>query len=470
MDTALTNLLLAVFLLAANGFFVAAEFALVKAKPFRIESAADAGSRAARLTVHIQKQIEPYLAACQLGITMASLGLGWVGEPTVAALLEPVLEPLGLSDAALHTIAFLVGFLVFSSLHIVVGEQVPKTMAIRKAEAMSIGIAYPLQVSYWLFFPLTWLLNKASASILRLFKFEEATHGDVLTDTELRGLVDVSAEHGHLHIDKAEMIHNVFKFDERAVSRVMIPRIETGVLRLDAPVESNLAVMREQGHSRFPVVEGERDNLVGIVLMVDLTRALFGGEQAPWSNLSNFVRQPLVVPETLKVSRLFDVMRSERAHMACVVDEYGTFAGIVTLEDLLEEIVGEIADETDVSAQVFPVEESDGHWVAHGLASLADIERLTGFTVPDTYKANTVSGLVMRNLQRIPELGDVVEIRGYRFTVEEIKGRRVERVMIERLEDQALPIASLEAANELSEPAEPHPAVGNNTPEHGKSD
>ena len=435
MNIAVTNLALAILLLAANGFFVAAEFALVKAKTFRIENAAAAGSRAAQLTVHIQKHIEPYLAACQLGITMASLGLGWVGEPTVAALLEPVLEPLELSDATLHTVAFLVGFLVFSSLHIVVGEQVPKTLAIRKAEPMSLAIAYPLQFFYWLFFPMTWVLNKASRSILGLLGVGEATHGDVFSGVEIRNLVDVSTEHGKMHIDTAEMIHNVFKFDERSVARVMIPRIEANVLRLDAPVETNLQVMRDCGHSRFPVVEGKKDDLVGIVLMPDLTRALLGGAEAPWLNLGDFVREPLVVPETQKVSRLFELMRQERAHMACIVDEYGTFVGIVTLEDLLEEIVGEIADETDLSEQVFPVEDAGDHWVAHGLASLADIERLTGFTVPPSYKANTVSGLLMRSLQRIPEPGDVLEDQNFRFTVEDIKGRRVQRVRIDKLDE-----------------------------------
>lgn len=436
MESAAASLLVAFLLLAANAFYVAAEFALVKAKGFRIESAADAGSGAARRTVHMQKHIEPYLAACQLGITMASLGLGWVGEPTVAALLTPVLEPMGLSEETLHSVSFLVGFLVFSSLHIVVGEQVPKTLAIRKAEAMSLAIAYPLQVSYWIFYPLTWVLNKASRGILKLIRIEEASHADVLSDAEIRSLVDVSTEHGDMHSDKAEMIHNVFKFDERSVARVMIPRIEADVLRQDATVETNLQVMRERGHSRYPVVEGKNEDLLGIVLMVDLTRAILAGEEEPWSNLGNYLREPLVVPETQKVSRLFDMMRQERAHMACIIDEYGTFVGIVTLEDLLEEIVGEIADETDISEQVFPVEEQGDHWIAHGLASLADLERLTGFAVPDTYRANTVSGLLMRKLRRIPEIGDIVEDQHYRFLVEELKGRRAERVRIELIVDQ----------------------------------
>jgi CBS domain containing-hemolysin-like protein len=430
MDTIAENLIIVVLLLAANAFFVAAEFALVKARHFRIAALADGGSAMARRTVHIQQRIEPYLAACQLGITMASLGLGWVGEPTVAAILQPILIPLGMSEATLHTLSFLVGFFVFSSLHIVVGEQVPKTFAIRKPEQMSLAVTYPLWISYILLFPLTWVLNLASRSMLRLFGVAEATHGDVLTDEEIRGLIDVSAEHGHMHADRAEMMQNLFRFDERSVARVMIPRIEATVLRLDNAPEDNLKIFQTSQHSRFPVVEGPNDDLVGVVLVKDLTNSLIAGTATPWAELRQYLRDPLVVPETLKVAQLFDLMRSERGHMACVIDEYGTFAGLVTLEDLLEEIVGDIADETDVAEQEFPIQRREDHWVAHGLAPLADVERATGFTVSDRFEANTLSGLIMRNLQRLPTVGDEIVQDGYRFVVLEMEKRRVQRVEI----------------------------------------
>ncbi len=438
MESAGANLFVAFLLLVANGFYVAAEFALVKAKGFRIENLAETRGGAAKLSLHMIKHIDGYLANCQLGITMASLGLGWVGEPTVAALLEPLLAPMGLSDETLHSISFLIGFLTFSSFHIVIGEQVPKTWAIRKAEPVSLLIAYPLQFSYWLFFPLTWVLNKASRAILVLMGISEEGHMEILSDDEIRTLVDVSTEHGKMQSDTAEMIQNVFEFDERSVASVMIPRIESDVLRADALVKTNLQVMREKGHSRYPLVEGQNEDLLGVVLMVDLTRALLEGEQEPWKDLSSYLREPLIVPETQKVSRLFDQMRQERAHMACIIDEYGSFVGIVTLEDLLEEIVGEIADETDVTEQVFPVTEEGDHWIAHGLASLADVERLTDFSIPDSYKAHTVSGLLMRKLRRIPEEGDTVEDQGYRFMVESLKGRRAERVRIDKTETESV--------------------------------
>ena len=308
-----------IFLLAANGFFVAAEFALVKARGFRIEALAAEGSAAARLTVHIQTNLEAYLAACQLGITMASLGLGWVGEPAVAALLEPLFTWAGVPEHALHTTAFLVGFLIFSSLHIVVGEQVPKTFAIRKAEPVAAWTAYPLHITYLLVYPLNWLLNVSSRSILNLFGVEEATHGDVLSGEELKGLVQTSREHGELEHDKADMLHNMFEFDQRLVGRIMIPRSAMKVLDVNVPPEQNLAIIRDSGHSRFPVIGNAGDEeILGIVLTKDLHIAALNGEQDPWRNLAAFCRKPLLVHERKKVAQLLDSMRKHRAHMALV--------------------------------------------------------------------------------------------------------------------------------------------------------
>ncbi len=436
IEDSLINLSAVVLLLVANAFFVAAEFALVKARGFRIESLANQGGYAARLTHRIQGDLEAYLAACQLGITMASLGLGWVGEPFVAALLRPLLEPANLSAASLHTISFLLGFTIFSSLHIVIGEQVPKTYAIRKPEAVSLLCAIPLQVFFLILFPLNWVLNWASRGLLRLLGVEEAPHVDVLTDTEIRGLVDTSVEHGEMGEDKAEMIHNLFRFDERTVGRVMIPRVECQVLHIDQPSETSVRMMKETRHSRFPVVEGPTEVLVGLILMKDLVDAVLGGTQRPWDDLRQFCREPLVVPETLKIPRLFDTMRTVKAHMACVVDEYGTFVGLVTLEDLLEELVGEIVDETDIDVTEFPIAKTETGWDAHGLATFSDIERETGFSVADTLSANTLSGLFMDRLERIPVVGDRIVEGHYQFTVKSTKDRHVDLVAIEKLGDE----------------------------------
>ena len=421
-----------VLLLAANGFYVAAEFALVKARGFRIESLASGGSSAAQLTVRIQGNLESYLAACQLGITMASLGLGWVGEPAVAALLEPMFQRMGMSEAMLHTSAFISGFLIFSALHIVIGEQVPKTFAIRKAEPVSLWVAYPLHFSYLLAWPLNWLLNRATSLILSLFKVEEASHADVLSSDEIRGLVTTSTEHGEIHQNQAEMLHNLFEFDQRLVGRIMIPSTTVHMLDVAVDADSNLRMIRDTEHSRFPLIDSTDNNaLLGIVLTKDIHRALLNGEAEPWRNLRPMCREPLIVPESQRIARLFDLMRVRRAHMACVVDEYGAFIGIVTLEDLIEEIVGEIHDETDTEEPSVMIKQLDEQtWEADGLVSLSDLQHSINLKVEVSVDANTLSGLFMQRLARMPEPGDELREGDFVLRVINLEDRRVGKVFI----------------------------------------
>jgi CBS domain containing-hemolysin-like protein len=428
------SLIAIVVLLVINGFFVAAEFALVKIRTVRLDQLVGQGSKAARLTKAIHQNLEAYLAACQLGITMASLGLGWVGEPAVAAVLEPFFRSMGMPEEVLHTTAFIIGFLIFSSLHIVIGEQVPKTFAIRKPEPVSLWVAYPLYGFYLLAWPLNRLLNISTSAILRLFGVEEASHADVMTGDELRGMIGMSEEHGAIETDKAEMLHNLFEFDERTVQQVMVSRKEADLLDIQRPVEDNLALIRLTSHSRFPLVDGDPDQLLGIVLTKDLFNAVVSGDKSPWDNLQTYARKPLAVPETLPISRLFEDMRSQQAHMAIVVDEYGSFAGLVTMEDLLEEIVGEIADELDENQSEYPLTAlSENQWEAHGLVALSSVERALNIDIPDYLDANTLSGLFMLELQRIPVTGDVIEYLGVRMTVLATHNQRADKVHLERI-------------------------------------
>ncbi len=433
-----TSFIVIVLLLAANGFYVAAEFALVKAKTFRIEAMADNGSGAARLTLRMQNNLEAYLAACQLGITMASLGLGWVGEPAVAALLEPALQNWGMSDSSIHTTAFILGFLIFSSLHIVVGEQVPKTFAIRKSEPVSVWVAYPLQFTYLLVWPLNWLLNNASKLILSAFGVEAATHGDVLSGDEIKGLVATSKEYGELKGDHADMLQNLFEFDQRTVGRVMLPRSSVHTLALGDDASDNLETIRTTEHSRFPLIDSDDDDsLLGIVLVKDVYRALLDGQKEPWLNLKHYCRKAVVVPESQRISELFDLMREKHAHMAFVVDEYGEFIGVVTLEDLLEEIVGDIQDETDDEDDHPQITEiKPNQWQADGLISLSDLERFIGATVPADLDANTLSGVFLQRLARMPKPGDEVHEGEFIMRVETIEDHRVADVTIRRIEPQ----------------------------------
>ena len=434
----LSNITVIVLLLAANGFYVAAEFALVKARGFRIEALSNEGSSAAKLTVRIQANLESYLAACQLGITMASLGLGWVGEPAVAAILKPLFSGMGMSESMLHTSSFVVGFLTFSALHIVLGEQVPKTLAIRKAEPVSVWVAYPLHISYLFAWPINWLLRGATNAILSLLNVAEVSHVEVFTGEEIKGLVATSKEHGEIHESQATMLRKLFEFDHRHVGRIMIPVSSAHALDISAAPEHNLEIIRQTSHSRFPLIDSSnQDGLIGIVLAKDIQRAILNGETKPWTDLGKFKREATVVPESQRIAQLFDLMRIRRAHMACIVDEYGRFIGIVTLEDLLEEIVGEIEDETDDENVKLGIEQiDDNSWEVDGLLSLSDLEGATGLTVSDELDAYTVSGLFMRRLSRMVETGDQIEEDGFQLEVISHTGRRVDKVRILRLEKE----------------------------------
>lgn len=427
----MTSLMLIIVLLIANGFFVAAEFALVKARPSRIASLADDGSAAARLTVRIQDNLESYLAACQLGITMASLGLGWVGEPAVAALLEPAFAKMGLPAEALHTVAFLVGFLIFSSLHIVIGEQLPKTAAIRLPEPVSLWIAYPLHYAYLAVWPLNWLLNASTASLLRLMDIEQAGHGDVFTSDELKGLVEQANVHGHIPSDQANMVGNLLDFGHRTIATIMIPRNIVICLDTAAETSINHHHITQSQHSRFPLIDSANNNaIVGIVLSKELHTAMMEGGNEPWKTLQQYSRTALVVPESQPISTLFRTLRAQREHMALVVDEYGVFSGIVTLEDLLEEIVGEIFDEKDQGDDNFINRAGLYSWEADGLLPLTDLHRETGLMPPTDTRANTLSGMLTEQLKRLPVCGDQINLPPFLVTIQTLTQRRAGKVLI----------------------------------------
>jgi CBS domain containing-hemolysin-like protein len=414
MSTTLWSLALAFALLAANAFYVAAEFALVRARAFRINALAEDKRFGAALTQRMLKNVEAYLACCQLGITMASLGLGWVGEPTVSALLEPALLPTGMPEETIHLIAFFVGFLLFSSLHIVVGEQVPKTFAIRTPEPVALWIAYPLHFSYMLLWPLNWLLNNASRSILRAMGVKEASHLEVLTDVEIEGLVEVSAEHGEMEQGVRDRVVGALDLGDLTVADVMIHRKNMKMIDADLPPREVIAVAMASPHTRLPLYKNEPENIIGVLHARDLLRAI--AEQGrDGLVVADVMREPWFVPQTTSAEGQLAEFLRRREHFAFVVDEYGALMGLVTLEDILEEIVGDIRDEHDVAVQgVRP--QPDGSVNVDGWAPIRDLNRAMDWDLPDE-EAVTVAGLVMHEAQAIPEPGQTYSFYGYRFHI-----------------------------------------------------
>jgi CBS domain containing-hemolysin-like protein len=428
MSDTLLTLTYVILLLAANGFFVAAEFALVKVRPVRLQKLADGGSRAAAQALKVLANLEIYLAACQLGITMASLGLGWIGEPFVAALLRPVFLAMELSPELLHSISFALGFLIFSSLHIIVGEQVPKTLAIREAEVTSRFVVWPLVGFFWLAWPLTVSLNWANRHLLALLGVKEAGHGDAHTGDELRSLIAVASEHGLVKSQKAEMLDRMFEFDVRNVADVMTPRRELATLDVARSAEANKAVLLATQHSRYPLLNSHDDAVLGVIVVKDFYNDLLQGGETPWSRLEDFRREAIFVPETARVDRLMERMRRQHAHTAMVVDEYGGFTGMVTLEDLVEEIVGEIEDEFDDEEPM--IRQVDNSWEVDGILPLYEVVNETGMEFSGAGGVNTLSGLIMKRLGRVPKPGDRITVDDATLEVVDMKGTRVGTVRI----------------------------------------
>jgi CBS domain containing-hemolysin-like protein len=415
MSSITVNLLLAVLLLAANAFYVAAEFALVKSRGFRVKAMVEQNRFGAHLLQSMMGNIEAYLACCQLGITMASLGLGWVGEPTVSALLRPVLLPLGLSDSVLHFTSFLVGFLVFSSLHIVIGEQVPKTFAIRQPTPVSQWIAYPLHISFLVLYPLNWLLNSASRGILSLFGVQEAQH-EILTDSEIEGLVEESATHGGIESGEAEYIQNVFRFGDLAVSDVMVHRTAMVMINADLPADELVGEVLSTEYTRIPLWREKPENIIGILHAKDLLRAIRASEgDTSRINVSTIMRPAWFVPEMRPISEQLKAFRRRKTHFALVVDEYGEVEGMVTLEDILEEIVGDISDEHDVVVAGVRTQ-PDGSVVVDGSVPIRDLNRAMDWHLPDE-EATTIAGLVIHEARSIPDRGQSFTFHGFRFRV-----------------------------------------------------
>ena len=436
MGTIGYSLVAVLFLLAANAFFVAAEFALVKVRGFQLNQAAAEGRRAAALSIRMHRNLDAYLAACQLGITMASLGLGWVGEPAVAALLEPSLSKLGVSEQSLHTISFLFGFLLFSSLHIVIGEQVPKTYAIRKAQPVTLLLAYPLLWFYWLVFPLNWLLDRANAGILKLIGVAEAPHHEIISEDEISSIVDDSEAHGEIEEKTADIIRKAFRFDDQTVREVMVPWADVATLSLTAAPSVNQAIILDTLHSRFPVLDAAGD-VIGILATKDLITALLGQEEGVWSSIENRLHSPLVIPRSLLISSLLERMRSTRTRLAIVIDEHGNYVGIVSLEDMLEEIVGEIEDEWDTDEVDAPITETTSGWTISGVVPLLQLEALLEQDLAEDSGVTTLGGWVMTRLGRLPKEGDQVREFGYDFFVAKMKGRRVDKVVVSRVQTKA---------------------------------
>ena len=415
-----------------NGFFVAAEFSLARARVTRLEQVADTGRKSATLAHDQIRHIDRYLAACQLGITLASLGLGWLGEPAFAHLIEPVLSAIGLGEGSAVLTSVILAFIIITVLHVVVGELAPKTIAIQKAESTAMTIARPLEIFRKVFAPFIALMNGAGNALVRALGVEPASESELAsTPEDLQILIAQSEEGGAIEPEEADMLEGVFGLQQSLTRDIMTPRPEVTTLAADTHVRTALSEALATRHSRFPVLNG--DGVLGIVHLSQLARGLLEqGDTTPVRELSSAA---LFVPEMQPVDDLLRQLQARRASLAVVLDEYGDFAGVVTVEDVIEEIVGEIDDERDRAAAVD--EQPDGRLMVRGHVPLEDLQDHGVDLVDDT--VTSVGGLVFNRLGRLPRTGDSVDADGWRLTVEATRGTRVVLVSIEPTDDEDPP-------------------------------
>jgi magnesium and cobalt exporter, CNNM family len=426
--TAITIKLLAVLLLvAANGFFVAAEFALVGVRTSRIETLANQGSRTAKRLMELLSNLNQYLSACQLGITLASLGLGWIGEPAIARLLEGPLA--GWSESWRHAIAFAVAFVIITSLHIVLGEQAPKLMGLALAERVALAVALPMQLFYRVFSLPIRALDWASARTVQLVGINAtAEHASTYTEEELRKLIDISRESGHLRAEERRLIHRVFEFSDTLVREAMVPRTEMAAIPSTCNLEEITKAFDQHRYSRLPVYRESFDDVCGFIHSKDVMPYLLHPEKF---KLEDVLQPPLYVVDTARLEHVLRQMQKAKMHFGFVVDEHGGLEGIITLEDLLEEIVGEISDEHDeeVNEQITQVDPST-YVLAGGLA-VRDLNRRLKLSVPESEAYTTIGGFLMTEAGHVLKPGEVVQHDGLIFKIERVEKRRVMRVKLE---------------------------------------
>lgn len=424
------RLLLIFLLVFLNGFFVMSEFALVTVRRSWVETLAGRGDRRARVLLRVISKIDDYIAATQLGITIASIALGWVGEPALAHLLEPLFAPLTshvLASVASHTLAVVLAFTIITFLHVVVGELAPKTLALERTQTIALLVARPMELFYQMFKPFVLLLNRSGIFVLRLLGIPPTHgHGGMYAE-EIQHLINVSHEQGLLEPVEHQLISNVFHFSGATVRDAMRPRAEVTALEASTPFDEIIRTFEASGYSRIPVYRQQWDNVIGILHSKDLLRYL---RQPERFKIEQVVHSPFFVPDSASLDDVLRQMRQKKNHFALVVDEYGVIEGIVTLEDILEELVGEIHDEHDLDEERI-LRRPDGSIVLAGSVTVREVNRALGLNLPESDDYNTVAGFLMTHTGRLPLLGDRITYNGVTFTIEKMEGRRVTRICLE---------------------------------------
>jgi len=440
-------------LVAANAFFAAAEFALVSVRDTRIQQLIEARRIGARIVQKLHRNLDEVVNGVQLGVTIVSLTLGWVGEPVLARMVEAVIGNVPYANLYAHTVAIAIAFIAITCLHVILGELVPKSLALQRAEQVALAVAGPMDVFLTVTRPLIYVMSRAAGWVLRMFGSRKLRQGPIHSPDELKLIVTASRQFGQIPAFQEEVIHNALELENIMVRAVMVPRPDIFSLRGDLTLDEALARVVDDQHSRIPVYDPQRgpEHIIGVLYSKDLMRwtrlRLAANPAQPAAGriaamrISQIMRDVLVVPETKVLTELLEEFKQRKRHLAVVVDEFGSTAGVITAEDILEQLVGEIEDEFDVAPEPAALE-GEAALLVEGSANIRDLESQYEITLPRDRGFETLAGFIMAQLQKIPSGGESFDYEGHRFTVEEMEGHRIAKVRIEKLESVGVGHAS----------------------------
>ncbi len=429
--------LIAIFI-ALTAFFVASEFAIIRVRSSRIDQLIEEGSSSAAAAKKVINNLDEYLSACQLGITITALALGWIAEPTMERILEPILHGMNVSTGVSSILTFTIAFAVITFLHVVVGELAPKTLAIQKAETIALFTARPLIFFYKLMYPFIWALNGSAQVIVRFFGLKPAADNELAhTEEELRIILSESYKSGEINQSEFKYVNKIFEFDNRIAKEIMVPRTEIVSLSKDDTLESILAVIKEEKFTRYPVIDGDKDHIIGQINIKEILTDLIGKGNIPNRTIESYTRPIIRVIDTIPIHDLLVKMQKDRIHLAILMDEYGGTSGLVTAEDILEEIVGDIRDEFDMDEVPMIRKVNDRQYIFDSKVLVSEVNDLLGLEIQEE-DVDTIGGWILTENFEARE-GDIITRDSYAFKIIEMEEHHIRYIEVTKLAEEAEP-------------------------------